>query len=338
MMMRFKLVSRIFLAISLLVVIFLIGISGFIFFEDYSLADAFYMTVITVSTVGFSEVHTLSDNGRLFTAFFIIATFGIFAYTISVITTYVLSGEFRNYYKDYRVNKSIEKINNHIIVCGYGRNGKQATESLKLHNEEFLVVEKKTENINRLRQKHSCLFIEGDATFDDVLDRAQITKAKALITTLPNDADNLFVVLSARQKNPDLLIISRASQNSSYNKLKVAGANNVIMPDKVGGEHMASLVITPDVVEFLEMISVAGSHQINLEEISFNNLPKENGFKNLRELSANYKTGCTVVGFKTPEGEYVINPSADTILIPNSKLFVLGKVEQIAELNKILNI
>ncbi len=334
----FKFLSRIYFALALLLIIFLVGISGFIFFEDYSLAEAFYMTVITVSTVGFSEVHALSDGGRLFTAFLIITSFGIFAYAISVITTYVLSGEFRDFYKDYKVNKTVEKINGHTIICGYGRNGKQASKSLKLHNENFVVVEKDAKSTERMRKEKTCLFIEGDATIDQVLDQARIKNAKALITALPNDADNLFVVLSARQKNPDLLIISRASHNSSYNKLKIAGANNIIMPDKVGGEHMASLVVTPDVMEFLDVISVGGSHDINLEEIAFHKLPEGEQFKTLREMSAAHKTGCTIVGFKTAEGEYIINPSADTELIPNSKLFVLGKAEQIRELNKILNI
>lgn len=337
-MLRFKFLSRIYFALFLLIVIFFVGISGFVFFESYTISEAFYMTVITVSTVGFNEVHVLSDNGRLFTAFLIITSFGIFAYAISVITTYVLSGEFRNYYKDYRVNKSIENINNHVIVCGYGRNGRQSTESLKLHNQQFLVIEKDSKRTEKMRNEKTCLFVEGDATLDNVLDNAKIKNAKALITTLPNDADNLFVVFSARQKNPNLTIISRASESSSYNKLKIAGANNVIMPDKVGGEHMASLVITPDVVEFLDMISVGSSHHINLEEIAFNKLPKGENIRTIRELSATHQTGCMIVGFKTADGEFVINPSADTALVPNSKLFVLGKAEQINELNKILNI
>ncbi len=335
---RFKIFSKIYFAIILLISIFVFGILGFFIIEDYSLNEAFYMTVLTVSTVGFNEVRELSSQGRIFTAFLIITSFGTFAYAISAITTYVLSGDFKNYYKDYRVNKEIENIDNHVVVCGFGRNGRQATDSLKLHHQQFVVVEKNSERTDRMRNEKTCLFVEGDATLDNTLDKAKIGTAKALITTLPNDADNLFVVLSARQKNPNLTIISRASQNSSYNKLKVAGANNVIMPDKVGGEHMASLVITPDVVEFLDMISVGSSHHINLEEIAFNKLPKGDNINTIRELSATYKTGCMIVGFKTADGEFVINPSADTRLVPNSKLFVLGKAEQINELNKILNI
>jgi voltage-gated potassium channel len=335
---RFKFFSRIYFALFLLVVIFIIGISGFMFIEAYSLNEAFYMTVITVSSVGFGVVRELSAEGRLFTSFLIIISFGTFAYAISVITTYVVSGEFRNYYKDYKVNKAVENIEGHIIVCGYGRNGRQATKSLKLHNESFVVIEKNPKITERMRNEKECLFVEGDATLDEVLDRAQITKAKALITALPNDADNLFVVLSARQMNPNLNIISRASETASYNKLKIAGANSIIMPDKVGGEHMASLVTNPDVKEFLDMISVGGKHDINLEEICYNELPKDKPFRTIRELSAAYQTGCMIVGFKTTGGDFVINPAADTELVPNSKLFVLGKANQIKQLNKIFNI
>ncbi|MBT3571339.1 MAG: potassium channel protein [Flavobacteriales bacterium] len=337
-MKRFNFFSRIYFALLLLLLIFVIGISGFVYIEGYSLNEAFYMTVITVSSVGFGVVRELSAEGRIFTSFLIIISFGTFAYAISVITTYVVSGEFRNYYKDYRVNKSVENMSEHIIVCGYGRNGRQAAESLKLHNENFLVIEKNLKITERMRNEKSCLFIEGDATLDDVLGKAQISKAKALITALPNDADNLFVVLSARQMNPKLNIISRASETASYSKLKIAGANSIIMPDKVGGEHMASLVTNPDVMEFLDMISIGGKHDINLEEISYNELPKDKPFRTIRELSAAYQTGCMIVGFKTTGGEFVINPAADTELVPNSKLFVLGKADQIKQLNKIFNI
>ncbi|HJM15982.1 MAG TPA: potassium channel protein [Flavobacteriales bacterium] len=330
--------SRIYFALFLLLLIFVVGVIGFVFFENYTVKEAFYMTVITVSTVGFNEVRELTDNGRMFTAFLIITSFGTFAYAISVITTYVISGDFRNYYKDYQVNKEVEKLKNHIIVCGYGRNGKQATKSLMVHKQNFLVIENGEKALEDIRSSKSCLFIEGDATDDKVLEKANVKDAKALITALPNDADNLFIVLSSRQTNPNLTIISRASKDSSYNKLKVAGADNVIMPDKVGGEHMASLVTTPDVVEFLDHISLEGEHNINLEEISYNELPNDKKNCKIKELSNFPDTGCNIIGFKTPDGKYVINPSADTELIPNSKLFVLGKPEQIEELNKLFNI
>ena len=318
--------------------IMLIGVCGFILLENYTLAEAFYMTVITVSTVGFEEIRPLSDDGRLFTTLLIITSFGTFAYAISAITTYIVSGEFKTYFKDYRVNNEVEKLRDHVIVCGYGLNGKQALTKLKAHGQPFVVVESDKERVDQLRLAKVGLFVQGDATLDSTLAKAGIDNAKALITALPKDADNLFVVLSARQINKKLTIISRASLDASYQKLKIAGADNVIMPDKVGGAHMASLVTTPDVVEFLDNITVEGNANINLEEISFNNLPKDYHFKTIKDLNARYHTGCSIIGFKTADGEYVINPGADMELLPNSKLFVLGKPEQITELNKLFKI
>ncbi len=338
MLSKFKIFSKIYLALSLLLAIMLIGVCGFILLENYTLAEAFYMTVITVSTVGFEEIRPLSDDGRLFTTLLIITSFGTFAYAISAITTYIVGGEFKTYFKDYRVNNEVEKLRDHVIVCGYGRNGKQALKKLKAHGQSFVVVESDKERVDQLRLAKVGLFVQGDATLDSTLEKAGIDNAKALITALPKDADNLFVVLSARQINKKLTIISRASLDASYQKLKIAGADNVIMPDKVGGAHMASLVTTPDVVEFLDNISVEGNANINLEEISFSTLPKDYHFKTIKDLNTRYHTGCTIIGFKTADGEYVINPGADMELLPNSKLFVLGKPGQIAELNKLFKI
>ena len=318
-----------------------VGTLGFYLIEPkYTLFDSFFMTIITVSTVGFHEVHALSDLGRLFTSFLIITSFGTFAYAVSAITSYLVGGEYKTYFREYQLNRELEKVTNHVIVCGFGRVGKQAAADLAAHNREFLVMESDDSIVeeNRLQEDSHYHFVAGDATVDEHLLKAGIKRASALITTLPKDSDNLFVVLSAKELNPKLRIISRASSQSSVRKLKIAGADNVIMPDRVGGAHMASLVVTPDVVEFLDHISVQGDNHINLEEISFNELPENFQFKTIGELNARQITGCNIIGFKTAGGEYLINPAADTEVIPNSKLFVLGDPEQITKLNKVLGI
>ena len=151
------------------------------------------------------------------------------------------------------------------------------------------------------------LVLEGDATQDDILEKAGIARASSLITTLPIDADNLFIVLSARTLNPNLIIISRASDDNSDKKLKIAGANNVIMPDKIGGAHMASLVLKPDVIEFIDHITGQGGPDINLEEILFDNLPIPLRNKTIRDLEIRNKSGANIVGFKKGNGEFVIN-------------------------------
>jgi voltage-gated potassium channel len=231
---------------------------------------------------------------------------------------------------------AINNLNGHIIICGFGRNGKQAAHVLKNHNKRFVVIEQKKDLTESLTHQYSDLVLLGDATQDEVLEKAGITRASAIITTLPMDADNLFIVLTARSLNPNLTIISRASDDNSDKKLKKAGADNVIMPDKIGGAHMASLVLKPDVIEFVDHITGQGGPNINLEEITFENLPEHLRNKTIRDLEIRNKSGANIVGFKTAKGEFVINPSADTQLIPEGKLFVLGTPDQISALKSLL--
>ncbi len=285
------------------------------------------MTVITVATVGYREVKELDAAGKIFTSFLIIFSIGTFAYAISVITRYVIEGEFQIYFKNYRVNQEILKLKDHVIVCGYGRNGKQACEQLKAGNVKFLVIESDEDTIEQLRHENGILYIVGDATKDDVLIQARLENARALISALPDDASNVFVVLTARDKNPRLKIISRASDDTSEHKLKRAGADNVIMPDKIGGTHMAALVTKPDVLEFIDHIT--GHIDIRLEEIYLSGLPNDMKNKSMRELEIRNRTGANIIGFKTSGGDYIINPSPDTLMLPDAKLFVLGTEVQV---------
>jgi voltage-gated potassium channel len=331
---KIKYFTKLYLALGLILAMISIGIIGFIVIESYTFLEAFYMTIITIATVGFQEVRPLTDSGKIFTAFLIITSFGTFAYAISAITKYVVEGEFNYYYKFFKVNNTIQKLNNHVVICGYGRNGKQAATVLQSNKHQFVIIEKNETLVEQVRE-HGFLCIQGDCTQDEMLHKTGIANARALITTLPIDADNLFVVLTARNINPDLIIISRASDDNSDKKLKIAGANNVIMPDRIGGAHMASLVIKPDVIEFLDHITGQGGPNINLEEIVFNELPEQLRNHTIKDLEIRNKSGANIIGFKTAHGEYVINPSADTKIIPGAKLFVLGTPEQVAKLREL---
>ena len=325
---------KLYLAIGMVLLVLLVGIVGYYTIEDYSLLDSVFMTVITVATVGYREVKELDDAGKIFTSFLIIFSIGTFAYAISVITRYVIEGEFQTYFRHYKVNKEILKLKDHVIVCGFGRNGRQACEQLRSGNEKFVAIESNPKIIAALHEDESILFIEGDATNDDVLLEAGLERAKALITALPNDAANVFVVLTARDRNPNLKIISRASDDASEHKLKRAGANNVIMPDKIGGTHMAALVTKPDVLEFIDHIT--GRINIRLEEILYSSLPNSMRGKSIRELEIRNKTGANIIGFKTAEGDYIINPSPEMVMMPDAKLFVLGTQEQVSRFKEIL--
>jgi voltage-gated potassium channel len=320
----------------LMMALLVIGTIGYILIDGYSPFNAFYMTVITVATVGYGEIEPLSTAGRIFTSFLIITSFGTFAYAVSAITKFVIDGEFNQFFKNKKVTTAIDKLSDHVIICGYGRNGRQAAQILKKHDKRFVVVEQNDKIKEFAVHRFADLILTGDGTQDDVLLKAGILRAKALITTLPIDADNLFIVLTARNLNPKLTIISRASDDGSDAKLKIAGADNVIMPDKVGGAHMASLVMKPDVMEFVDFITAQGGDNNNLEEITFDKISDHLKHKTLKDLEIRNKSGANIIGFKTAMGDYIVNPSADTKIIPNSKIFVLGTPEQIRKLNLIL--
>lgn len=326
--------SRLYKAITYSVLIVSIGVLGYMLFFGYSFIDALYMTIITISTIGFGEVHPFGTGEKLFTIGLIISSLFIFGYAVSSFSEYLISGQFFHQLKVKKVQKQIEQLEGHTIVCGYGRNGKQAISKLKNYKKQIVVVEK-FEGIARQLDEKGVLTIQGDATLDETLLRAGIMSAKNLIIALPSDADNLFVVLTAKQLNKDCKIISRASKETSYSKLKIAGADNVIMPDKLGGSHMASLVVTPDVIEFVDRLTIEGETTANLEEVAINGLPEKYIDKTILDLDLRRKTGCTVIGYRTPDKDYIINPEASVKLEAGGNLIVLGRPEQIETLRRI---
>jgi voltage-gated potassium channel len=326
--------SKIYKIIVLVVSIITLGTTGYMWLSNYSFVDAIYMTVITVTTVGFGEVKPFTPEEKIFTIFLILTSITVFGYAVSAFSEFLVSGKLFDHFKHKRVEKQINKLVGHTIVCGYGRNGKQAISKLKNYGKQYVVIEKSRVLIEKL-DLEGVLNIEGDSTTDEFLLKAGILKASNLITALPSDADNLFVVLSARQLNKGCKIISRASKETSYSKLKIAGADNVIMPDKLGGDHMASLVVTPDVIEFVDRLTIEGETTANLEEIDVDELPQIYLGKTILDLDLRKKTGCTVIGLRNPDKDYIINPESDSILIKGSHLIVLGRPEQIIKLREL---
>lgn len=328
--------SRIYLALTLMLLVLAVGVVGYRYISDYSWVDAFYMTIITVTTVGFSEVRPMGADGKIFTVILIVASVFIFGYAISVITEYMLGRNSLQLLKKKKMKHMIENLNKHVVVCGFGRNGMQAAERLKAYKRPFVVIEKDKEVIER--HGDDILFIEGDANDDEILMAAGIERAQYLIATLPDDAANLFVVLSARQLKKNLFIISRASLVTSQKKLFLAGADKVIMPDKIGGDHMASLVVMPDLITFMDKLSMEGENTTNLEEVAIEDFEDQIECNSIRDLDLRKKTGCTIIGYISPNGDYTINPEADLKLQPKSKIIVLGRPEQIKKLNKMFHI
>jgi voltage-gated potassium channel len=324
------------IAFVLLMIINSIGITGFMVIEGMTFTEAVYMTIITVATVGFKEVEPLSELGMWFTSFLIVISFGIFVYAVTSFARYIIDGFLRSYTRDRRMARKINRLNNHVIICGYGRNGSQAAYDLSMHKVPFIVIENNPDIITNLRDNEDILYIDGDATQDEVLEHAGIMDARAMITTLPVDADNLYIVLSAKGINPQLKVISRASNENSDFKLKRAGANNVIMPDKVGGQRMAKLVTQPDVVEFVDFIMLQEPDNVFLEELTCEKLASCYEGRVIKELDIRNRSGANIIGLRKADRSYIINPSQDVILSSTDKLFALGTVKQINQLRTIL--
>jgi voltage-gated potassium channel len=313
--------------------VIMLGIAGYMLIEHFNFMEALYMTTITVTTAGFAEVRPLTSAGRMFTTFLLIFSFMAMAFVLTRLTQYIISGEVNKFFKNRKIMKAIDKIHNHVVICGYGRNGQQAAHTLKVHGQKFVVIESDEDLSERaFSETPDILIIHGDSTDDEVLRRAKIEQAKALITTLPEDADNVFIVLSARSMNPGIQIISRASGNNSIPKLKKAGADSVIMPDKIGGTHMATLVSKPDVIEFIDYLSGEEGEAINMESVGYEQLPPEIRDGTLRDIMNWKKTGVNCIGIKTIDGKFVINPPEEVLINKGMKVIVLGTKQQIEEM------
>ena len=317
----------------ILQVIILVGILGYMIIEKASFLDSLFMTTISITTVGYGEVVPLSEAGKWFTIIMLITSWGTFAFAITRITQFVVSGEINQYFKTRRLMKDIAQLNNHVILCGYGRNGHQAAQILRVHGVPFIVIEKNESLMKKMEAEgEKLLHLEGDSTDDDMLRLAGVERARALITTLPVDAQNVFIILSARALNPKMQIISRASEASSVPKMKKAGADNVIMPDRIGGTHMATLVSKPEVVEFIDIISGEQGQSIHMESLAYEDLPENLKGKSIGDIENWNSTGVNCIGIKDPDGRFHINPSDDTILIAGMKVIMLGTRHQIMQM------
>jgi voltage-gated potassium channel len=318
---------------AVIVVITFSGVAGYMLIEGYRLLDALYMTIITITTIGYMEVHPLSDAGRIFSIILIITSFSTFTYALARLTQFVASGEMNLYFKNRQIMNSLDKFSGHVIVCGFGRNGQQAAKTLKVNKINFVAIDHRHDNIdNYLKDDPNLLYIKGDATDDKVLIAAGVERSSSLICALPTDADNVFIVLSARSLNEKLRIISRASNASSIHKLRKAGADNVIMPDRIAGTHMATLVSKPDVIEFIDYLSGEEGESINIESVNYEKLPNEIRDKSLKAIMDWKKTGVNCIGVKDEYGRFIINPAEDLIITQGMKVIVLGTKQQIANM------
>jgi voltage-gated potassium channel len=321
---------RLLLPFIILQIVVVAGIIGYMAIEDYTFVQACYMTTLAITTVGFGEVRPLSTDGQIFTTILLIFSWSTFAFVIGSITQFVVNGEIRKFFKHNKIRRKIKTMNQHVIICGFGRNGQQAARTLKGHNIPFVVIEPNEAVIEKfVRDNFELSFIVGNATEDEILQRANVSQARALITTLPNDAENVFIVLSARALNSTVQIISRATDNGNVTKMYKAGASSVIMPDKIGGTHMATLVSKPDVVEFIDYLSGEEGESIHLETVDCAELPMAMQNKTLAEVMQWRPSGVISIGIKNAEGKFEINPPSSTVISSGTRLIVLGNRQQI---------
>ena len=323
--------QRFIIAVGLVVLVASFGTAGYMTIEGWNLIDSLYMTVITLASVGFKEIHDLSLIGRIFTIFLIVGGVGSVAYALSAGAKIILEGELQEVYGRRRLEKKIRELKDHYIVCGYGRMGKIICRELREKNIRFVIVEKQPD----LHQEEEGLLIfPGDATKDEVLKELGIDKAKGLISVLPTDAENLFVVLSARGLNPGLIIVARAGEEGSEQKLIRAGADKVVSPYHIGGLRIAHTVLKPAVVDFIEFATKSGNIDLQMEEVSIGENSKLVG-KTLDESGIGRELGIIIVAIKKPSGEMMFNPTFRSAIKEGDMLIALGEISKLKVLEEL---
>lgn len=323
--------SRVLFSVFLLLLIIVVGTFGYVLIAEVSWLDALYMTIITISTVGYTESVPLDGYTRLFTICLIVTSLLLTAFIISSLTEYLLNNYSLGKLKKKAMKAEIKNLNNHVILCGFGRNGQQAYEKLNTYNKEVVIIDSDA-NLSSEFVEKDILHVEGDATEDEILIHAGVKNASHLICALSEDAQNLYVVLSARQLCAKLKIISRATSLSAYKKIKLAGANNVILPESLGGDHLASLVVTPDLLDFFNNLSISDGDTENVRELPFSTLCSDGKPKKIIDLNINNETGCNVIGAKRKDGSFYVNPEDDFEIEEGTHLIIIGNTKQIKRL------
>lgn len=319
-------IKKLVIAISLFAGSIVLGMIGFMQIEDFSITDAFYMAVITLGSVGFTEVHELSKAGRMFTSFYIIMNLGIYAYVIAVLGQYFFEGELGNIFKKLKTQNKIDKMSDHVIICGFGRNGSKAAEEILKSGKSVVVIEIDASQLKEHNNGNSkgITFLEGDATRDEILLSAGIERSSAIITTLGDDAQNVFITLTARELKPNIKIISRASSTQSEKKLIRAGADHVVMPEFIGGFHMASLITQPEVIPITNLIETYLSDELRVEEITSEDLHEKFKNKTLKDLGLYKNKEIMVLGYRKLNGDFAFNPDENLKLQTKEYLILLG--------------
>ncbi|MEZ5287870.1 MAG: potassium channel protein [Vicinamibacterales bacterium] len=320
------------LAILLLSAITAVGTAGYMVVEGWSLWDSFYMTIISLTTVGYREVHPLSPQGEVFTAVILILGVGTVLYSFTLIGARVIEGTLQQGWERRRVTYMLSQLKQHFIVCGYGRIGSIIVDEFVRQHVPYVVIERDAERARALRERGQ-LVIEGDASSEDVLTQAGVGRARGLIAAVSTDAENVYTILSARLMQPALYILGRAESDESARKIKRAGADRVISPYQLGGLHMAQLALRPTVVEFVQLATSSEFLDLSMEQIEVRD---EGPLVGQTLIGANLRQifGVIVVGIRRITGRMEFNPPPDARMEAGDHLVVLGPNERLAALNR----
>ena len=325
--------SRILRLVILFLSMIAVGTIGYVLIERWSVSDSLYMTAITLSTVGFGEVRSLTPAGRIFTILLIFAGVGMIIYFLSSMAEYLVSFNMEHEWRKRRSSNMVNKMKDHVIICGYGQVGSSAAAALQESGRQIAVIDSNPDRVSAAHESEM-IAIEGDATQDETLRIAGVERAGSIIVTTGDDSLNLFIVLSAHTLNPDLYIIARANQAVNGEKLRRAGANRIVSPYEIGGRHMANIVIRPHVTDFFDVVTLSGGEEIWVEEQLLGPSCPLVG-RSVVESDIRRQTGVTLIAIYRPQSGTNIVPDSSTRLAEGDKLIVLGTRDQLASLEKL---
>ncbi len=330
-----EILRKLYKATIVFIIVFTIGIFGYIYIEKWNFFDAIYMTAITLATIGFQEVHPLSIKGRIFTIFLILFGIGTLAYTASLWVTFIIEGHLGGWLKKRNMNKKIQQLNQHYIIYAAGEIGIYVIEEFYKTKNNFVVITNDSEKVLPwLKDKPEILYIEATADIDESLKSAKIDKAVGLVCVLNDDRDNLYVTLSARQLNNNIRIVTHVLDNANALKIKKAGADEVVSATEIAGMRIASTMLRPSVVKFLDLMLYSGDKVLRVEEVE---VPEYSKFaeQQISQCEIPKKTGLLVIAVKEKAtGRYIFNPSGEYVINPGDILIVIGDNEQINNMKK----
>jgi voltage-gated potassium channel len=326
--------KRLWYSFFMLMGIITFGTLGYYLLEDMSLFESFYMTVITISTVGFSEIAPLSPASRVITIVVIVLGISVGTYTIGIIVRVFVEGELLRFFGRRKVQKIISDLKNHFIICGFGRIGRIVCEELYADNMDFIVIDQNPNTIADL-ESLKYLYLNMDATSEDALLKAGIMTAKGLVTAVSSDADNVFITLTAKGLKPDIFILARASEGKNEDKLLRSGATRVVTPYHIGGRRMAQVLKRPTVVDFIDLATMSNKLGLMIEEVTLKANSRLVG-KNLIESYLRRDFGIIIVAIKKLSGDMIFNPMPSEKLEAGDVLVVIGKKEDLKRMNSVI--